>query len=41
MDLRTSVPAAIYTIPPSNPNYNVTYVVAAARPQSLHHFRQQ
>ena len=23
----TSVPAAIYTIPPSNPNYNVTYVV--------------
>lgn len=22
----TSVPAAIYTIPPSNPNYNVTYV---------------
>lgn len=22
-----SVPAAIYTIPPSNPNYNVTYVV--------------
>ncbi|MCG3149112.1 MAG: hypothetical protein PCFJNLEI_02571 [Verrucomicrobiae bacterium] len=25
--LATSVPAAIYTIPPSNPNYNVTYVV--------------
>jgi hypothetical protein len=23
----TSVPPAIYTIPPSNPNYNVTYVV--------------
>jgi hypothetical protein len=23
----TSVPSAIYTIPPSNPNYNVTYVV--------------
>jgi hypothetical protein len=23
----TTVPAAIYTIPPSNPNYNVTYVV--------------
>jgi hypothetical protein len=23
----TSVPAAIYTIPPSNPNHNVTYVV--------------
>jgi len=23
----TSVPAAIYTIPPSNPHYNVTYVV--------------
>jgi hypothetical protein len=23
----SSVPAAIYTIPPSNPNYNVTYVV--------------
>lgn len=25
--LCTNVPSAIYTIPPSNPNYNVTYVV--------------
>ena len=32
----TSVPAAIYTIPPSNPNYNVTYVtVQSATPTTV------
>lgn len=32
----TTVPAAIYTIPPSNPNYNVTYVtVQSATPTTV------
>lgn len=34
--LCTSVPAAIYTIPPSNPNHNVTYVVVqSATPSTV------